>query len=259
MRIAGLVLLVLAGLYVAACSILAIFQRSFLYYPQPAVPAGDATTETLPVPGEKILVTVRERPGPGAVIFFGGNADAVALLLPTLALAYPDRAIFLMNYRGYGGSSGRPTEDALQSDGLLLFDTVHKRHPEVIVVGRSLGTGIAIRIAAERPARSLVLITPYDSILGVAQHHFPMFPVRWLLLDRYESGRHAPQVRVPTLVLAADHDLVVPRASTQALLARFAPGVATYSVIRNTDHLTIMESGECVNAMREAPPAISPP
>ena len=79
--------------------------------------------------------------------------------------------------------------------------------------------------------RRLVLVTPYDSLQEIAAGLYPWMPVRWLLRDKYESWRYAPRVRAPTVLIEAEHDEVIPRASTRQLLERFAPGVASLVVV----------------------------
>jgi len=106
-------------------------------------------------------------------------------------------------------------------------------------VGRSLGTGVAVRLAAQRPVARLVLVTPYDSLQDLAAAQFPFFPVRWLLEDKYESGRYAPLVTAPTTIVAAERDEIIPRASTDQLHARFPSGVARFIVLPGTGHNTI--------------------
>jgi uncharacterized protein len=251
-RVFGVVVLLVVFVYLAACAALAFFQRSFIYYPQPAVTASQARTERLPIADANVLATVREHPGPAAVIFFGGNGDTAALQLPSLVETFPDRAIYLLNYRGYGGSSGQPTEEALQADALVLFDHVSEKHQDIIVIGRSLGSGIAIRVAAQRPASLLILVTPFSSVLEIAERQFPYFPVRWLLVDKYESWRYASDVHAPALLIAADRDEVVPRSSTEELYAHFRRGVASLMVIPNADHNSIMGNTEYVRALANA-------
>ena len=91
----------------------------------------------------------------------------------------------------------------------------------------------------QTPEARTLLITPYDSIANVAAGRLPMFPVHWLLLDKYESWRYAPQITAPTRILAAEHDDVIPRLHTDALLRHFSPGIATLHVIPGTRHNTI--------------------
>jgi pimeloyl-ACP methyl ester carboxylesterase len=102
---------------------------------------------------------------------------------------------------------------------------------------------VAVHLASLRPVARLVLVTPYDSIAGIAAQQFPWAPVHWLLQDRFDSGRYAAQVKAPTLLVAAEHDEVIPRASTALLLTRFAPGVARLEVVPGAGHNTIQESG----------------
>lgn len=228
-----------AIVYVGLCAALFFFQRSLLYFPQPR-PQGEMSA-TLPfsVDGAELVISVRAHEGPNAIVYFGGNGENVTYNLPSFSEAFPEHALYLMNYRGYGGSSGSPSEAAISQDALALFDYVHARHPNVILMGRSLGSGVAIRLASQRPATRLVLITPYASIAELGASQFPMFPVRWLIRDKYESWRHAPLIDVPTLLVVAEHDEIIPRASTEVLYARFRPGIATRRVIPATGHNTI--------------------
>jgi pimeloyl-ACP methyl ester carboxylesterase len=249
MRIAAGTVLTVLLLYAAACVALYAFQRSLIYYPQPT--SYDSPADTLILPAD-VRVTVRPHAGPKALLYFGGNAEDVSANLASFARAFPDYAIYLLHYRGYGGSAGKPTEAALQADARALFDKVHQAHPQVALVGRSLGSGVAVRLATERPAARLVLVTPYDSIAAIAAAQFPYFPVRWVLTDKFESIRHAPAVRVPTLILRAEHDEVIPQASTERLRASFAAGVATQVVIRGAGHNSISESAQYLDAMRAA-------
>lgn len=240
-------------LYLAVCLALYFGQRSMIYFPRAAAIGPEAQRMRLPVDGADLLVTTRQRPGARALIYFGGNAEDVSTSLPQLAEAFPDRALYLMHYRGYGGSSGHPSEAALQADALALFDQIHPRHPDIGVIGRSLGSGIAVRLASQRPVRALLLVTPYDSLQEIAAGQFPWVPVRWLLADKYESLRHAPDVTAPTLLLAAEQDEVIPRASTERLAASFRPGVARLQVIPGTGHNTISLSPAYAAALGSMP------
>lgn len=228
--------------YAGLCAMLFVSQRSLMYYPQPGPSGGRAATLTLHVDEAEVLVTTRLREGPGALVYFGGNAEDVSYSLPGLAATFPGHALFLMHYRGYGGSSGTPSEAALFADALALFDKVHAAHPDVVVIGRSLGSGVATYLASQRPVARLVLVTPFDSMLELASSHFPWLPVRWLLRDKYESGQYAAQVTAPTLLIAAEHDEIIPSTSTEALLGHFRSGVAALKVVAGAGHNTISES-----------------
>ena len=229
------------GVYAGLCLVFLVFQRSFIYMPTPVTPA-HAQAFTLEVPGATVRVSCRPHDGPQALVYFGGNAEDVAYTVPELAAAFPDRAIYGLHYRGYSGSSGRASEAALRRDAKALFELVHGRHPDVIVVGRSLGSSLAIQLAAEEPVTRLVLITPFESIRAIAQRVAPFLPMRLLLRDPYESWRYAPNVTCPTLVIAASHDEIVPLADTRRLVAAFPPDVATLRVLDGTNHNSV--SGE---------------
>lgn len=242
----------LVMVYGGLCVVLYFWQRSMIYFPQRRHDGMGAGLLTLHREGEQILVSTRLRAGPQALIYFGGNAEDVSLNLPDFSRVFPNHALYLMHYRGYGGSSGGPSEKALVGDGFALFDRVRAEHERVVVVGRSLGSGVAVRLAAERQVERLVLVTPFDSLVGIAARHFPYIPVRWLLVDRYESGRYAPKVSAPTLLIAAERDEVIPRWSTELLRPRFAPGVASYEVVREAGHNSIGLNPEYWRLLRSA-------
>lgn len=244
--------LFVAIVYVGLCAALFFFQRSLIYYPQPR-PYGEASaTLPLSVDGAELVISVRAHEGPNAIVYFGGNGENVTYNLPSFSAAFPEHALYLMNYRGYGGSSGSPNEADIARDALALFDYVHARHPNVIVMGRSLGSGVAIRLASQRPATKLVLITPFASIAELGASHFPWLPVKWLIRDRYESWRYAPLIDVPTLLVVAEHDEIIPRASTDALYARFRSGIANLRIIPATGHNTISATPMYVEMLQTA-------
>jgi uncharacterized protein len=243
---------VVSLIYLGLCALLFLFQRSLIYFPQPRSQSSGMHTMTLQTDDAQVLVTARELSGPDAVIYFGGNAEDVSYSLPTLTAAFPDHAIYLMHYRGYGGSSGSPSEAALFADALGLFDKVSAQHQNFVVVGRSLGSGVAVYLASLRPVARLILITPFHSIQALVAQQFPFFPVRWLLRDKFESWKYAEQVSVPTLIVAAERDEVIPRASTEALYKRFRPGITSLQVIPGTSHNTISEHPEYIRLMQSA-------
>ena len=240
----------LALLYLGACAVLYAFQGSLIYFPQPRSVGTAATILKLPVADAEVLVSVRPHDGPEALLYFGGNAEDVSRNLPPFSQAFPDHAIYLLHYRGYGGSSGEPTEEAIQRDAITLFDRVHADHPQIAVVGRSLGSGVAVRLASQRPASRLILITPYNSFEEIAADQFPHMPVKWLLRDKFESWRYAPRIAVPTRLIVAEKDEVIPRASTERLYTQFAKGVASLQVIPEVGHNTISGSPQYLEAIR---------
>jgi hypothetical protein len=219
-----------------------LFQRSMIYYPQPREYQAGVTLLTLQSGGERVLVSTRPHDGDAALIYFGGNAEDVSQDMPDFRAEFPDTAIYLLHYRGYGGSSGKPTEKGIVADALVLFDLVHAQHSSIIVIGRSLGSGVAVQVASQRPVARLVLVTPYDGLKDIAAKEYPFIPVGLLLLDKYESWRYAPQVTASTLILAAGSDEVIPRSSTERLKTRFKSGIVRYVEIPGVGHNSISDS-----------------
>ncbi|QUE90813.1 alpha/beta fold hydrolase [Pseudomonas sp. SCA2728.1_7] len=247
----SLVALIVA-VYLVLCAALFFFQRSLIYFPQPnAVTSADSQL-TLSMPDAQVSVITRERVGPRALIYFGGNAEDVSRNLPEFAEAFPEYAVYLLNYRGFGGSSGSPSEAAIAEDALALFDQVYASHPQVSLIGRSLGSGVAVRLASQRPVQQLILVTPYNSLEEIAARQYPWVPVKWLLKDRFESGKYAAHIRVPTLLLAASDDEVIPRASTQRLLENFPQGVAVLRVVPDSGHNSISDRAQYLQWMKDA-------
>ena len=211
-------------LYALLCVYVYVRQRSLIYFPTPANGSGVGAAVAVPVPGAVLQLWVVRRPGSSAVLYFGGNAESVVDSAEEFARAVPDRTWVFVNYRGYGGSTGRPNESALVADALAIFDWAKAEHSEVAVVGRSLGSGVAVQLAAARPVSRLVLVTPFDNLVSVGQAALPWLPVSWLAKDRFESVKYAPSVSCPTLALIAGNDEVIAASHARALVAAFRPG-----------------------------------
>jgi hypothetical protein len=232
---------VAAILFAGVCGTLFVLQRSLIYYPQPRSYERGITLMTLHVGGETVQVSSRPMASPDAVIYFGGNAEDVSQEMPDMVTAFPDKAIYLLHYPGYGGSSGSPSQKTIFAAALALFNRIYLEHPNVVVIGRSLGSGVAVWVASQRPVARLVLVTPYDSLGDAAAPQYPFVPVRWLLLDKYESWRYAPQVKAPTRIIVAGDDEVIPRSSPDQLRTRFKEGRVSYAVVPGAGHNTIQE------------------
>ncbi len=225
--------------YAGLCLLLYLIQRSFIYYPTP--PSRNPIAQDLRIPsGGETLQVWQLNPGQTrGIIYFGGNAEDVAGNTPDFLYAFPEFTVYLVNYRGYGASTGVPTEAALFSDAEAVFDRIKPKHGTVHVIGRSLGSGVAVHLADVREVDRLALVTPYDSITSVAAGAMPLFPVRWLLKDRFDSAGRANRLGNPTLVLMAEHDRVIPRPHSERLVAALPPAIVSAEVISGTDHNTI--------------------
>lgn len=228
--------------YVAFCALLFKEQRSILYYPQPRQYQDGVTLLTLRVEGQDVLMSSRPHDGDRALIYFGGNAEDVSRDMPEFESAFPGVSIYLLHYPGYGGSAGRPTEKTIVASALALFDLVYAQHRDVFVVGRSLGSGVAVQVSSQRPVTRLVLVTPFDGLRDVAAHQYPFLPVDLLLRDRYESWRYAPNISAPTLILVAGSDELVPGRSSERLKTRFKDGLVHYVVVPDVGHNTISDA-----------------
>ncbi|MCC7097606.1 MAG: alpha/beta fold hydrolase [Thermomonas sp.] len=233
-RTLAVVALAIVLVYLAICGLLYVSQRGYLYFPVPR--QGNAPAFVLHRGDADVVVSTNGVDSPAAVLFFGGNAEDVSQAIPLLTRAFPGRAVFAMHYRSYGGSTGQPSEVALVADGKRLFDLLAKEHPSMVLVGRSLGSGIALQVAVGRRVEHLVLVTPYDSISGLAQQRFPLFPVRWILRDTYESWRYAAKIHVPTTLVVAGRDEVIPNTSSRLLASRFPRGVASIVTFADANH-----------------------
>ena len=219
---------VLAG-YAGLCAVLYLLQERLIFLRQPlSESARQALRETPGVTeielaakdGKRLHGWLRRGGGddaarPGLLVYFGGNAEeASGQVREAAALASSSWSLAAFNYRGYGLSEGRPGEAALTADGLLVHDRLAARGDvdpsRVAAFGRSLGSGVAVQLAAARPVRGVVLVSPFDSLRSMARKHYPFLPTALLLRHPFDSLARAPSIDAPLLVLAGDRDRIVP-------------------------------------------------
>ncbi|HXW73285.1 MAG TPA: alpha/beta hydrolase [Steroidobacteraceae bacterium] len=237
--------------YGALCALLYLMQDRLLYLRTPEVARAGAGVIRLKCGEATLNIWELHAEQRAAVIYFGGNAEDVGANLADFAAAFTDRALYLVNYRGYGGSSGHPSESALKADAESIYDWVSARHERTAVMGRSLGSGVATELATRRPIERLVLITPYDSIANVAADHFFWLPVRWLVRDRYDSLTRIGKVRSPVLAVVAEYDEVVLRARSDALIAAIPAGIRHVVMIAGATHNDISSFPAYLASLRE--------
>lgn len=240
-------LIVLA--YAGVCVMLWSKQGSLIYYPTAAVANPLADELRLDSGGESLQLWRLAAGNEHAVIYFGGNAEDVSLNSSDMLRYLGGATVYLVNYRGYGGSSGTPSEVSLFRDALSVYDYVAGHHPEISIVGRSLGSGVATYLATSRETSRLVLVTPYDSLVNVAQAAYPIVPVSLLLRDRYDSVGRADAIRVPTLVAIAEFDEVIARAHTDRLVAALEPSITSVEIIGGATHNTIGDRPQYMRLM----------
>lgn len=224
--------------YVGMGLFLYINQRSFLYFPTPELSTSH-TQMTLQNGGESIKVIVLNKGHKNAILYFGGNAESMAKSSDYIAKQFPKFTVYLMDYRGYGGSTGEASEEGLYSDALKLYDIVKPKHDCIAIGGRSLGSGIATYVAAHREVSKLALITPFDSIINVAQEMYPIFPISYLLHDGYDSLSRIKEINAKTLIVIAQKDKVITRERTQQLIDAFDTDQLQVMTIKNRGHIDI--------------------
>ena len=226
-------------IYMAGALLLYIFQSSFIYYPTPVI-KHPFPEKTFAHDGETIKVITLNEGKPKAIVYFGGNGEAVAYSSEGFSESFPDHTVYLVNYRGYGGSSGTPTQAGLFDDALYLYDRIKKDHREITAVGRSLGSGIAVYLASQREVEKLVLITPYESIQSVAQELYPIFPMALILRESYRSVDYVEKISAKkTLIVIAEEDKVINPSHAYRLAEKFVPKEITIKVIEGRGHNTI--------------------
>lgn len=228
-----------ALVYGGGCAYLYAAQRAFIYFPTPEVDNPLAEELRLDSGGETLKVWRLGAVTDHAVIYFGGNAEEVSMNTPDFLQHLADFTVYLVNYRGYGGSTGRPVEAGLYADALAVYDFVDDHHGRISSIGRSLGSGVATYLATARNLERLVLVTPYDSIDRLAQASFPIFPVSLMLKDKFDSLGRAESIDVPTLLLVAERDGIIPAKNSQALAAAIDPDLVDVIVIDDATHNTI--------------------
>jgi fermentation-respiration switch protein FrsA (DUF1100 family) len=225
-------------------------QRRLMYFPLDDVPSVASlglrdvdevafeTADGLRLTGWLFRLNAAD-PAP-TVIVFHGNAGNRAHRVPLAdALRRIGLQVLLFDYRGYGGNPGSPTEQGLEADARASRDFLINRRAvdpqSLIYFGESLGTGVAVKLAAEHPPAALILRSPYTSMADVGQHHYPWLPVRLLLRDRYDSLERIPNIRTRLLVIAGERDSVVP-ADFSRRLYDAAPQPKTFVEIAGADH-----------------------
>ena len=237
-------------IYIGTGAFLYLQQRTFLYHPTKNI-SSTYNTIVLKNEDEKINIIVLNEGHGNAILYFGGNAESMAESSDYIAGQFPGFTVYLMDYRGYGASSGQATEKALYSDALKLYDKVKSKHDRISIGGRSLGTAIATYVAAHREVSKLALITPFDSIVNVAQGRYPMYPVALLLHDKYDSAARAKDISAKTFIVIAQNDQVISKKRTQELIDAFSAKQLQITTILNRGHNDISSDKRYYKIMQD--------
>jgi fermentation-respiration switch protein FrsA (DUF1100 family) len=216
--------------YCLLVALLYVAQRGLQYFPEgfrtAPINAGLPAAEEVildTADGERVIAWhLPPRGDKPVVIYFHGNGGALRHRIERFrALTSDGTGLVALSYRGYGGSSGRPTETGLHNDAAAAYDFAAARYPveRIAVWGESLGSGIAVPLAADKPIGGLVLEAPFTSAADVGAGVYWFIPVRLLMKDQFRSDLHIGRVTAPVLVLHGDRDTVVPLALGERLYA----------------------------------------
>jgi fermentation-respiration switch protein FrsA (DUF1100 family) len=251
----------LVTIYALAVVAMAIFQRRFLYFPDrrlthPAE-AGMSGIEELRLTtddGEMLVAWhFPPREGHPLILYFHGNGGALVDRVPRFRMfAASGYGLLAISYRGYGGSTGTPTQTGLMRDGEAAYREARARGYDgdrIVLMGESLGTGVATALAATHEAAALVLDSPYSSAVDVAAAHYGVLPVRWLMFDQFRSDLAIRNVPIPILIVHGDEDRVIPiRLATR--LFELANEPKMFIKVSGGGHL-VLGSAEVFGRVRE--------
>ncbi len=249
-RLSKIVLFTLLFGYIAMGALLYHFQDKLLYHPTPNIKI-DYPQMVLSREGAKVVVHILNEGHKNAILYFGGNGESMAQSADYIAQQFPDFTCYLMDYRGYGNSTGKPSQKAIFSDALALYDKVKEKHKRISIGGRSLGTGVAVYVASQREVSKLVLITPYSSIADVAQGRYPFYPVSLLLKDTYDSLSLVSKIKAKTFIVLAQNDKVIPRKYSQKLIDAFKKEQLKVDMIQHRGHNDISDDARYYKIMQD--------
>jgi hypothetical protein len=229
------------GVYALACGFVAVAYKPFLFpapHRAPVTPAGSKTIEA----GTARALRIGPDDAGATIVFFHGNGeladDGASLAQSFVAQGW---AVYLAEYPGYGMSSGAggPSEKRIYEDAEAIVRATNVPNGELVLMGFSLGTGVATEMAARGHGRALVLLAPYTNIPAVAQRHVPIFPMGLLMRDRFDTLAKAPSISMPVFVAHGDRDEVVPFDMGETVAHAFPKG--RFNAVSGATHMTLFE------------------
>jgi len=228
--------LIVVGVYVAICAVACVMQRKLLYFPDetPVAPQGsmeDVTLET----SDNVRIKGTWWPGSRdvAIVLFHGNAGnrghRFDWMRPLISLGW---GVFLVDYRGYGGSDGSPSEDGLNRDADAVVAWMAEHHPKkrLVYFGESIGSSVALACATRHAPAGLVLQSATLDLADVAGLHYPIFPATWLMSDRFNARTSIGDLKAPLLSIHGDADTIIPMKLGRAVFDRYAGPKEWYEI-----------------------------
>jgi pimeloyl-ACP methyl ester carboxylesterase len=257
--------LVLVSCWLLACMVLLFWQTKLLFIQQPLSAERAALLRSRPsvvglsvkAPSGVVQLWLHEVLGSApCLLYFGGNSEEGSLFLDKQAQVGA-RTVATMNYPGYGLSTGSPSEQSFQAASVAAFDALvgTGKCPRIDLFGRSLGTGVATYVAARRPARRVVLVSPYDSIGAVASDRYWWAPVDVLLRHRFDAKSLAPHIFASVLMVVAPGDRTVRIERSDALFRAWG-GPKRFFRSEGADHANLLDLNDAwgrIRAFLDAP------
>jgi hypothetical protein len=248
--------ILITSFYVVVTGVLYVAQSSFIFFPR-SIAAHQISflnqfkENEIKLNHEGVslhgwFIQNASHPESPLIIYYGGNAEEVSQNLHDLD-KFGDYSMLFMNYRGYGKSEGRPSQYALFADALFIFDHFSDQYqfqPEnIIIMGRSLGSAVAVHVAGQRQVKAMVLVTPFDNLVNVAKKHYPIFPIKLLLRHPFLSDSIAPNITCPMLAVMGKEDRIIPNDLSMNLVEKWG-GKRESIILENVGHNTISFSEE---------------
>ncbi len=229
LKILTITLLVIFLICILFVLVLVYQQRKFIYFPEKnrtspaAVGLGDISEIRLSTPDKETLIAwyAKAAHGKPTILYFHGNGGALRSRTERIMLMQQrGYGLFMLSYRGYGGSTGTPSERKIIGDALLSYQWLIDngvRDSQIVLYGESLGTGVATQVGALRKTSCVILEAPFTSLPDIAKISFPYLPTRLLMRDQFDSTQHIARIRGPLLVLHGSLDTVIPSVYGQQL------------------------------------------
>jgi len=245
-------LIVIAVVYFAAATYLYVFQRSFVFKPSGALAApaekGLSGVEVVELDaadgiGLSAWYAQASQSGKPTFLYLHGNAGNMSSRANRFAMILEGGyGLLALSYRGYPGSGGAPSEEAFISDGVLAFDWLNERAENIVVYGESIGTGVAVPVAAERDPFAVVLEAPLSAAVDLAGDQYPWLPVSLLMSDQFRSRDRVGRITEPLLIVHGTDDVIVPIEQGRDLFAH-ANEPKTFKAIDGAGHGDLWKKG----------------